>query len=117
MADEDIRVNWRAVIDLGNGMRPVQGRLRKLAKNVLTVGVERNLLRGHRCKLALMLPKLSPKQNDQFIEGSGVVVTSLLSAEFSSEQFLITLEWERLSMNDEERLNERIRAHQAVWKR
>ncbi len=113
MNKEEIRVNWRAVIVPANGVSPVHGRLRKLGKDKLTMGSDHDLKPGHRCKLVLMLPKSKPEASSRFVEGNGMVLTSILS----EEQFQITLEWERLSGNDDNLLDEQIRLHREYWGR
>ncbi|MFA6014796.1 MAG: hypothetical protein WC742_06980 [Gallionellaceae bacterium] len=112
MDDKEIRVSWRAAIVPLSGNTIVHGRLSMLGKRKAVVKADRNLPPGHRCELALMLPKNSPDDVVQFIEGRGVVTRSVLSA----EQFHITLDWVELRGNSESLLKEYIGKYRALWK-
>lgn len=112
MDDEEIRVGWRAAIVPLSGDKVVHGRLSKVGKHKAVVKADSNLPPGHRCELALMLPKSSPDEVAQFIEGRGVVTTSVLSA----QQFHITLDWVELRGNSESLLREHIGKYREIWK-
>ena len=112
MAGDEIRVNWRAVIVPASGTRPLHGRLRKLSRNRITVSADHNLMPGHRCELAVLLPKDSPEVPNRYLEGSGVVLSTVLSA----MEFHITVEWKALRANGEQMLAEQIRLHGQRWK-
>lgn len=112
MYDDAIRVSWRALLAPLNGAQPVHGRLRALAKEKVVVGIDHNLMPGHRCNLTLMLPKEHPDEPGRFVAGNGVVLTSIQS----SMQFHVTLKWEKLDPSGEKLLNEHVRRYQRTWK-
>lgn len=102
MDDESVRASWRAAIVLGNGERVIYGRSNLVGRSKVIVGVDHNLRPGHRCNLALMLPKSRPDMAEQIIQGRGEVVTSVLS----SMQFQVTVKWLDLDGEGEELLDE-----------
>lgn len=112
MSEEGIRANWRAAIMPENGERPIYGRLSRVGKRMAEVRVEHNLPAGHRCSLALMLPKNTPEEPGQFIEGRGVVAISVLS----SAHFHIRIDLHEFKGNGEALLDERIAWHRQVWR-
>lgn len=113
MENEEIRVNWRAAIVPLDGNRAVYGHLSTVGKRRAVVKLDHNLMPGYRCNLALMLPKNTPDEMPQYIEGRGVVAASVHSA----TQFHITLDWLELKGNGESLLREHIGKYREVWKR
>jgi hypothetical protein len=111
MDDEGIRVNWRAAIVPLNGERAIYGRLNRLSRNWVIVVLDHNLPRGHRCNLALMLPKSNPAVPNRFVEGRGEVAATVLS----SMQFHITVKLLELDGDGETLLDEQFMRHAQVW--
>src|SRR5512146_2645609 len=111
MEDEGMRVNWRAAVVPLNGERAIYGRLSRLCRNRAVVVLDHNLPRGHRCNLALMLPKDSPSAPNRFVEGRGEVSATALS----SMQFHITVKWLELDGEGVTLLEEQFRRHVHVW--
>src|SRR5512133_2137518 len=107
MDDEGIRVNWRAAIVPQNGERAIYGRLNRLCRKRVIVVLDHNLPQGHRCNLALMLPRNSPAVPNRFVEGRGEVAATVLS----SMQFHITVKLLELDGDGESLLEEQFRRH------
>lgn len=92
--DGGIRTSWRAALVLGDGERVIHGRARRVGRSVVTVGADHDLRPGHRCTLALILPKEAPGAAGQVVKGKAEVVVSVLTG----MQFDITVKW--LEMDD-----------------
>ncbi|HXU94639.1 MAG TPA: hypothetical protein VFP33_13375 [Gallionella sp.] len=111
MDDEGIRVNWRAAIVPLSGERVVHGRLGRLSRKRAIVVTDHNLKAGNRCNFALMLPKNSPAAPGHFIEGRGVVSSTVLC----SMQFHSTVEFQEFLGGGEALLEDRIREYGQMW--
>lgn len=110
--DEEICVNWRAAIVPQSGGQAVYGRLRRLFRKRLIVVTDHNLRPGHRCNFALMLPKHGPAARSRFIEGRGIVISTVLS----SMQFHSTVEVQEFQEDGEAELEGHIRVYGQMWK-
>lgn len=112
MAEEEIRVSWRAAVVPQDGGTPIYGRLGKVGWKQAVVKLEVNLRPGQHCNLALMPPKLSPQEAARFIEGRGVVQTTV----YSASHFHVTVSWLELLGDGVSIMEEQIRRHARMWR-
>lgn len=110
---DEIVVTWRTAIVPANGKQPIHGRLSKIGRSRAVIKMDCNLKPGDQCSLTVMLPKSSPAEPVQFVEGRGVVTLSVMSA----AHFYVTVEKLKLDGNGAFLLNKRIEMHRQVWKR
>lgn len=108
---EGIRVSWRVALLPRGGNNPVYGRMHSIRPERMLVNADHNMPAGCRCDFAVMLPKVKSYEQEAVLEGSGVVVLTVLS----SAQFRIRVDVREFKGNGGEVLDERIRRYREAW--
>ncbi|MEW5904814.1 MAG: hypothetical protein AB1722_10790 [Pseudomonadota bacterium] len=111
--ESGIRVSWRAALVPSAGARAIHGRLAWVGKQEVMVKAEHHLPPGADCHLVLMLPKLRPEESNQFVEGPGRVISTVLSG----HHFFIKLQWQEIAGQGHALLDERMQHHRRMWDR
>lgn len=112
MAEEEIRVSWRAAVVPQDGGTPIYGRVSKVGRKQAVVKLEVNLHTGKRCDLVMMPPKDTPLDAASFIEGRGEVKTCVHSA----SHFHITINLLELRGGSAALLEKQIARHARMWR-